>query len=65
MEITLNIQSLTPDIIPLTNNITDYLVNITTDQQGLLKETGIAHIEDLASPTDRNWAPIAYAQPTL
>ena len=65
IEINLNTQVLTPESIPLTHNIIDHLDNITTDQQRLLTEIGIAHIEDLASPTGRNWIPIAYAQPKL
>ena len=52
MEIILNTQALTPESIPLIHNITDHLANITTDQQTLLKEIGIAHIVDLASPTE-------------
>ena len=60
MEITLNTQALTS-----TSHITDHIVNITTDQQRLIAEIGIAQMEDLASPTGRNWTPIAYAQPKL
>ena len=65
MEITLSTQALTPESIPLTHNITDHLVNKTTDQQRQVKMIGIAHVEDLASPIDRNWTPMAYAQPKL
>ena len=65
MEITLNTPILTPESIPLTHNIIVHFNNITTDQQKLVKEIGIAQIEDLASPEDRNWSPIAYGQLTL
>ena len=65
MEITLITPELTSESIPPAHDIIDYLNNITPSQQRLLKEIGIAHIEDLASQTDSNWTPIAYAQPKL
>ena len=52
---------------PVTHNITEHLAGITTPQQALLIAIGIHHIQDLATPDDRNWTAIAYAneKPTI
>ena len=61
--------SLTPtpvsDIPPMTHRITDYLDDITTEQQGLLTAIRKEDIEDLAAPKIGNWTPISYANENL
>ena len=47
------------------HNIAEHLAGITVDEQKLLTAIGIQHIEDLAAPEDRNWAPMSYAHEEL
>ena len=55
MEITINSPAQTLESILLTHNIKAHLNNLTTKQQIQLKEIGVAHVDDLASPEDRNY----------